>query len=86
MKLQFLVLPEGITYNCKKDECRTLRVNSVFRCIADVAGISANEKSGGNTVNCIPSALVDSSNELSNHLMEFFKQIYTLKRLFKFCP
>ena len=59
MKLQFLVFPEGIVYNRKKDECRTLRVNSIFRCIADVAMVSANEKSGGNTENCISSALVE---------------------------
>ena len=59
MKLQFLVFPEGIAYNRKKDECRTLRVNSIFRCIADVASVSANKKSGGNTENCISSASVE---------------------------
>ena len=61
MKLQFLVFPEGIAYNRKKDECLTLRVNSIFRCIADVASVSANNKSGGNTVNCISSALVENT-------------------------
>lgn len=29
-KLQNLVFPEGITYNRKNDECRTIRTNSAF--------------------------------------------------------
>ena len=60
-KLQFLVFPEGITYNRKKDECRTLRINSIIRCIIDSASISTNEKSEGNTVDCISSALVENT-------------------------
>jgi hypothetical protein len=33
--LQTLLFPEGIVYNRKKDECRTVRANQVFACMAD---------------------------------------------------
>ena len=34
-KLQNLVFPEGITYNRKTEQYRTIRANSAFLCIAD---------------------------------------------------
>jgi site-specific DNA recombinase len=37
LNLQNLVFPEGISYNRKNDECRTLRTNSIFLSIADIA-------------------------------------------------
>jgi site-specific DNA recombinase len=37
--LQYLVFPEGIYYNRKKDECRTPKVNEAFRYIAGVARV-----------------------------------------------
>jgi site-specific DNA recombinase len=36
-KLQNLVFPEGMTYNRKTDQCRTLRVNEAFLSIAELA-------------------------------------------------
>ena len=45
-RLQFLVFPDGICYDRKKDECRTQRVNSIFSCIAVGARLSADRKSG----------------------------------------
>ena len=45
-RLQFLVFPDGISYDRKKDQCRTQRVNSIFSCIAVGAQVSANKKSG----------------------------------------
>ena len=45
-QLQFLVFPEGMYYNRKKDECRTERVNSVFLSIAQLASITGGEKNG----------------------------------------
>ncbi len=44
-QIQFLVFPDGIRYNRKKDEYRTERVNSVFSYIAQLAGAVGNEKS-----------------------------------------
>jgi len=45
-RLQFLVFPEGISYNREKDSFRTLRVNSVFSCIASLAQVSGQNKNG----------------------------------------
>jgi site-specific DNA recombinase len=56
--LQNLVFPEGIYYNRKNDRCRTGRINSVFSCIAALAGITANEKSGNTVSNNSYAALV----------------------------
>jgi site-specific DNA recombinase len=56
--LQDLVFPAGMTYCRKTNECRTPRVNSIFRCIRDIASISANNKSGDNTLSSDVPALV----------------------------
>ncbi len=66
--LQNLVFPEGMTYNRKKDQCRTLRVNSVFRYIAVVARVSREEKSGHGTLSSAVSASVGKPGiELKNY-------------------
>lgn len=57
-RIQFLVFPEGMTYNRKKDECRTPRVNSVFLYIAELARVLGKTKSGDITSNCHIPALV----------------------------
>ena len=36
-KLQYLVFPEGIYYNKKKDECRTTKVNSIFSLFSSIS-------------------------------------------------
>ena len=77
--LQKLVFPEGLSYCRKTNECRTLRINSVFHFIADVTGISAKNKSGNITLSSDVPAFVDSPDELSNRLMFFFRQIFALK-------
>ena len=59
--LQNLVFPEGMTYDRKKDRCRTIRVNSIFRCIAELAGILGDEKSGNNTLLSTVSASVENT-------------------------
>jgi hypothetical protein len=64
--LQNLVFPEGMTYNRKKDECRTPRINSVFECISAMAGTSGQEKSGHFTLSSGVSAWVERSGEMSN--------------------
>jgi site-specific DNA recombinase len=44
-QLPFLVFPDWILYNRKKDECRTERVNSIFSYIAQLAKVIGNKKS-----------------------------------------
>ena len=56
-KLQNLIFPEGIVYNRKNDECRTLRVNNVFLQNAEWARILTNKKSENSTNNCYVAAL-----------------------------
>lgn len=45
-QIQFLVFPEGISYNKKTDECRTTRINSVFSYIAHLQQGLSQKKSG----------------------------------------
>ncbi len=43
-KIQKLVFPSGVTYNTKKEEFLTEKVNYVFEQIADLARVSADEQ------------------------------------------
>jgi site-specific DNA recombinase len=43
-KIQYLLFPDGISYNRQKDECRTLRVNEIFSAMASLASVSVKEK------------------------------------------
>ena len=43
-ELQYMVFPEGIYYNRKKDECRTPRVNDAFRYFARLARLSGEKE------------------------------------------
>jgi site-specific DNA recombinase len=43
-KIQYLLFPDGISYNRKNDACRTLRVNEIFRAMASLARVSEKEK------------------------------------------
>jgi len=43
-ELQYMVFPEGIYYNRKKDECRTPKVNEAFRYIARLARFSGEKE------------------------------------------
>ncbi|MCD6011787.1 MAG: resolvase domain protein [Flavipsychrobacter sp.] len=62
--LQFLVFPEGIYYNRKKDECRTLKVNEVFSYFAGVArGLDENNKGNCNENLQFPSLVASSGIE-----------------------
>lgn len=58
-RIQFLIFPEGMTYNRKKDECRSPRVNSVFLYIAELARVLEQTKSGNKTKNSHVPALVE---------------------------
>ena len=44
--LQFLVFPDGIYYNRKKDRCRTPKVNEVIRYFAGLARVSEGKEKG----------------------------------------
>lgn len=57
-QLQFLLFPEGMFYNRKNDQCRTLRLNEVFLDIAQQAGQLPENKNGDNTFVLSPSLLV----------------------------
>ncbi len=45
-KLQYLLFPEGIVYNKKNDQCRTLRVNAVFGYILALSSLSGKKITG----------------------------------------
>ena len=45
-QLQKLIFPEGIYYSKKKDVCRTGRVNAVFLCMSQLAGVLEGNKKG----------------------------------------
>ncbi len=60
-KLQFLLFPDGIRYNRKKDACRSPRVNSVFACMAQLVRIIENSKGNDNTEDPDTSAWVSLS-------------------------
>ena len=45
-QLQNLIFPEGMYYSKKKDTCRTGRVNAVFLCMSQLAGIIKGNKKG----------------------------------------
>ena len=60
-RIQFLLFPEGMTYNKQTDECRTSRVNTVFAYIAYLKQVFAKEKSGIPELNLEFAALVAGS-------------------------
>lgn len=43
-KLQYLVFPNGMSFDKKNMECRTERVNSIFSAIADIAKVTNSSK------------------------------------------
>ena len=59
-RLQFLLFPEGMSYNRINDECRTKRVNTVFLYIFQLASILGEKKSGNNGCKTDVAALVES--------------------------
>ena len=60
-KLQFMLFPEGIFYDKKKDAVRTARVNSVFLYFTSLARISEKKKSGKGKQNLLFPALVEDN-------------------------
>jgi site-specific DNA recombinase len=57
-QIQFLIFPEGISYNKQTDGCRTRRVNTVFAYIAYLKQVFTKEKSGIPELNLEFAALV----------------------------
>ena len=57
-QLQFLLFPEGMFYNRKNDQCRTSRVNEVFRDMAQQASDLTENKNENNTSVLFSSPLV----------------------------
>lgn len=60
-RIQFLVFPEGMTYNRKKDECRTPRVNSALLYIAQLIKVLDKKKSGNTSAKNNVPALVENT-------------------------
>ncbi|GAA4746388.1 recombinase family protein [Flavisolibacter ginsenosidimutans] len=63
-KLQFMLFPEGIYYDKKKDAVRTARVNSVFLYMRRLARLSEKKKSGEGKPNLhFPASVEDNGVE-----------------------
>ena len=74
-RLQFLLFPEGIFYNRKKDECRTKIVNSAFLCIADLAGLSEDKKNCASEENSESANWVQLPCMKSNNFIKDLREI-----------
>lgn len=74
-QLQFLVFPDGMYYNRKKDECRTERVNSVFLSIAKLARTTGEIKDGNRGGNSNVAVSVAGTVLNSNQLFKDLKEI-----------
>jgi site-specific DNA recombinase len=72
-KIQYLVFPDGISYNRKNDECRTLRVNEIFRALASLAQVSEKEKPNFSSEKLGLTGWVEVSGVKSNFLREDLK-------------
>ena len=60
-QIQFLIFPEGMSYDKQTDRCRTKRVNTVFAYIAYLKQLFSQEKSGIPELNLEFAALVAGS-------------------------
>ena len=81
-KLQYMLFPEGIFYDKKKDSVRTGRVNSVFACFVALARVFREKKSGGSNLKLLSPTLVDLTSKKSNQVWKLLSRIYTLKPFF----
>jgi|GEM_PF-6343663 len=57
--IQNLVFPDGMVYCKKTNECRTPRINNIFRQITELNGISAENKNGDITLSSDVPAVVE---------------------------
>src|SRR5689334_11767260 len=71
-KLQFMLFPEGIFYDKKKDAVRTARVNSVFSYFVELARVLREKKSGRNNLKIVSPALVEVTGfePVSKHILQ----------------
>lgn len=72
MLFQFMLFPEGISYNKQKDRCRTTKINSVIRYFAQLAGDWEAKKIGEpkfffDFPDCVPKG-VSKSNLINTYL------------------
>jgi hypothetical protein len=74
-QIQFMLFPEGMSYNRKNDECRTPRINEVFLQIAEQAQELTQNKNGNNTFVLLPSSFVRGRRRKSNYYMQDFNLI-----------
>lgn len=57
-RIQNLIFPDGVYYNRENDQCRTSRINSIFDCMARLAGVLQNKKTGNSTLESLVAGLV----------------------------
>jgi hypothetical protein len=70
-RLQFLLFPEGITYNRENDQSRTTRINSVFLYLAYLKQVILKQERGIPALQLNYSSLscsVEGSGKMSNFL------------------
>ncbi|MBX2907865.1 MAG: recombinase family protein [Taibaiella sp.] len=60
-KIQNLVFPDGMVYCKKTNECRTPRINNIFHQIAELKGISAENKNEDITLSSDVPAVVENT-------------------------
>ena len=74
-RLQFLLFPEGLFYDRKKDRCRTDNANGVFQYIADLKRLLEESKSRTSIKKIESAALVAPSLLTSNQILEDLKTL-----------
>ena len=78
-KLQYLVFPDGILYNKKKDTVRTEKVNELFAEISFLKWVLEGNKKGNLEKDCLKSSSVPGTGIEPAHPCE--RQILSLLRL-----
>ena len=77
-QLQNLIFPEGMYYSKKKDICQIERLNAVFLCMSQLAGILKENKKGENSLETNFPVFVVRAGELSIFFVEDLIKTFTL--------
>ena len=80
--LQNLIFPEGIRYDKKNEQCRTTKINSVFRYISQLVKDLGGIKTGESKIIFDFPHWVESTDEKSNPLINHIILLYSLNSLF----
>ena len=77
-KIQKLIFPEAIYYNKQKGAFRTIKINSVFSCIADLQTVSAKKQKGTSRGKSDLSPFVRSRVQVSNFFVQDLELSFNL--------